>query len=96
MMFTQTLYSQAKWNESHWNNSRFDQLLVDARTELDPAKRKEMYLEMQTLINQDSGMMVPLFADFVDAVSTKIGVGELSGAYELDGERASERWWFKS
>ncbi len=96
MMFTQTLYSKAKWNESHWNNSRFDQLLVAARTELDPAKRKEMYLEMQTLINQDSGMMVPLFADFVDAVRNNVGVGELSGAYELDGERGSERWWFKS
>ena len=95
MMLTQTLYSKAKWNASHWKNPRFDQLLVAARTEMDPARRKAMYLEMQTLVNEDGGYLVPLFADFVDAVRSNVGHGPLSGIYELDGEKASERWWFK-
>jgi len=96
MMLTQMLHSKAPMNASHYNNPRFDKLVTAARTEMDPLKRKTMYFDMQTLINQDGGLMVPLFADFVDAVRSNVGFGTLSGAYELDGERASERWWFKS
>jgi peptide/nickel transport system substrate-binding protein len=95
MMMTQTLYSKAKWNASHWKNPAFDKLLTEARTEMDPVKRKNMYLEMQTLVNTDGGYIVPLFADFVDATRSNIGFENLSGTYELDGEKASERWWFK-
>jgi peptide/nickel transport system substrate-binding protein len=95
MIMTQTLYSKAKWNVSHWKNANFDKLLIEARTEMDHNRRKNMYLEMQTLINQDGGYLVPLFADFVDAARSNIGFSKLSGVYELDGEKAGERWWFK-
>ena len=96
MIFTSALYSKAKWNASRWKNKRFDELLIRSRTELDRAKRRDMYFEMQTLINQDGGFLVPLFADFIDAVDKNVGFGDISGVYELDGQRASERWWFKS
>ena len=34
--------SDAPWNEMQWKNERFDQLLAQARAELDPSRKYEM------------------------------------------------------
>jgi peptide/nickel transport system substrate-binding protein len=49
---------------------------------------------MQRIIHDDGGAVVPVFADFVDATTTKVQHGELSAEWDLDGGRAGERWWF--
>lgn len=82
------------WNETSWDNEAFNKALVAARGEKDAAKRKQLYWECQTLIAEDGGMVAPLWADFLDATSDKIAHGELGNDWELDGARASERWWF--
>jgi peptide/nickel transport system substrate-binding protein len=83
------------WNETHWNNDQLNTLLIQARTEFDTAKRREMYAEMQKIIRDEGGATIPVFADFVDAVSTSVAhEGQLSAEWDLDGGRASERWWF--
>jgi peptide/nickel transport system substrate-binding protein len=64
--------SDAPWNESAWKNERFDAMLVAARGEVDEAKRKQMYGEMQGLINEHCGIGLPLFASFYDAHSSKL------------------------
>jgi peptide/nickel transport system substrate-binding protein len=38
-MFTTAYQTRAAWNDSFWSNAKFDKLLVEARSELDPAKR---------------------------------------------------------
>ena len=82
------------WNETSWDNEAFNKALVAARGEKDAAKRKQLYWECQTLIAEDGGMVAPLWADFLDATSDKVAHGELANDWELDGARASERWWF--
>ena len=37
----------AEWNDSKWVNDEFQKLVVEARVELDEAKRKEMYFRCQ-------------------------------------------------
>ncbi|MBY6112838.1 ABC transporter substrate-binding protein [Mameliella alba] len=97
MILSAAYQSGAKWNESFWSNERFDKLLVEARTELDEGKRADLYREMQLLVRDEGGTVVPLFADNVFAMSTKIGHPDaMSGAWELDGGRSIERWWFKA
>ena len=82
------------WNDTHWNNERFDQLLVAARAELDDAKRGEMYREMQLLVRDEGGAIVPMYANFVDARSKKIAHGGKLGSNDcLDGWKCIERWW---
>lgn len=96
-MMLSTAYSGgAPWNETFWNNDRFNMLLKEARTEQDENKRREMYVEMQRLVRDEGGSVVPVFGDFVYAASNKIKFGELSSSWELDGLRAPERWWFDS
>jgi len=94
-MLTTAYSSGAAWNDTFWENDRFNELLVAARAELDEAKRREMYYEMQAILNDDGGAIIPMFANFVFA--TKEGVetgGEFSSHWDMDGERWMERWSF--
>ncbi len=97
IIFSAGYASTAKWNESRWSNEHFDKLLEEARVELDDEKRAAMYREMQMMLRNDGGSVIPLFADNVFAASSNIGHPEvMSGAWELDGGRSMERWWFNS
>jgi peptide/nickel transport system substrate-binding protein len=94
-MFSQVYSSGAEWNEGKWENARFNELLVQARAELDTTKRREMYVEMQRLVSDDGASVIPLFMAYMQAVSAKIGVPEkLANNWELDGHKNGERWWF--
>ena len=94
MMFSLAYQGDAKWNDSHFHHDRFDKLLVEARAELDEAKRREMYVECQRIVRDEGGVMVFMFKDQVDAANTKIKFTNLAGNYGADGLRNSERWWF--
>jgi peptide/nickel transport system substrate-binding protein len=94
-MFTQAYSIESKWNETFWQNKRFNNLLVEARSETKDEKRREMYRDMQYILWSEGGTIIPMFADFVDAVNDKVGYGNLAGNFALDGFRCSERWWFK-
>lgn len=83
------------WNETSWDNQAFNTALVAARSEADPERRREFYWECQRLIWDDGGMVAPIWADFLDAVSDNIGHGDIANDWALDGARCGERWWFK-
>ena len=94
MMFSTAFSSDAPWNETNWDNPRFNDLLKQARVELDEAKRAEMYREMQQLCTDDNGAIIPIFANYVFAASDKVDHGRLAASWDLDGVKCLERWWF--
>ena len=96
MIFSLQDAKGAAWNDTFWDNERFNKLLIEARSELKTAKRREMYAEMQQLIRDDGGIILPFFADNVDAGSKMLKFENLAGNASLDGLRCSERWWFES
>ena len=67
VMFTLAYSKGAAWNESHWENERFNELLLMAKSELDDAKRAEMYREMCLLMRDDGGTLLPFFNNWVYA-----------------------------
>ena len=94
-MFSTAYELGVPWNDTHWENARFQELLLTARAELDSAKRKDMYTEMQMLMSSEGGTVVPMYANYVDAHSTKLARGENVGNnFQMDGSRIAERWWF--
>ena len=94
-MFSTAYQSGVPWNDTQFNNARFDELLLAARAELDEAKRREMYYEMQAIVADDGGVVVPFFYNYVNAHSDKVMVPDVvAGNWELDGARCLERWWF--
>ena len=92
-VFTAFYARDAHYNDTHWDNERFNQLLLQGRSELDDAKRRVIYQEMQQLLRDDGGLIVPLFTNHIVATSDKISTGEhVSGNWEMDNWRAVERW----
>jgi len=67
IMMTIAYKSDAPWNESRFKNERFDQLLKMARAELDAGKRYEMNCEMQKLVTDRAGTLIPTHAAYSDA-----------------------------
>ena len=61
-MFSQAYATGANWNDTAWSNERFDELLLEGRTELDPALRGEIYHEMQEIVRDDGGAVIWAFA----------------------------------
>jgi peptide/nickel transport system substrate-binding protein len=94
-MFTLAYKDDAPWNESHWQNKRFNELLLQAKAELDDTKRTAQYREMCQIASDDGGTVIPFFANFVYARNKKVQHGpSLAASWELDGGRGSHRWWF--
>jgi len=94
-MFTTAYAAGASWNDTFWDNARFNELLVAARAELDTDKRREMYYEMQVILSDDGGAIIPMFANYVFATAQGVTTGdEFSSHWDMDGERWMERWSF--
>jgi len=93
-MFSTAYGATSNWNDTFWKDERFNKLMVEARSELDDVKRRTMYIEMQQRLSVEGGVIIPMFADIVEAVTTKLSHESFAGNLELDGQRLSERWWF--
>ena len=93
-MFTEAYAADAPWNETMWQNARFNELLKAARAELDENKARDMYWEMQQIVRDDGGAVIPIFADHLIAYSEKLAHGPIAGNWDLDGRHLLERWWF--
>ncbi len=95
-IFTQTYSGSTPSNDMHWQHERFNKLLVEARAELNEEKRGELYFEMQKIVRDEGGVVIPAIANMVDAVSRKVQFENPAGNLELDGLRFCERWWMDS
>ncbi len=93
VMMTIAFAPDAPWNDTSWKNERMGKLLKESRGVKDPAKRHEMYCEMQRMISvgtddmRPSGIIIPAHRNYVDAKSDKIeGIGRMPlgplGGYE--------------
>ena len=93
-MFTMGYAADAAWNEGHYKGKRFNELLLKARAELDNKKRREMYVEMQTIMHNEGGSIIPMFANILMATNNKVGYENVAANFDCDGLRAHERWYF--
>ncbi len=82
--------AESPLNETHWRNDQFEKLLAAAKSEIDEAKRKPYIWEMQAMLHEQGGAIIPLFRDWIDARRDAIsgyaarGGSELANGYILD------------
>jgi peptide/nickel transport system substrate-binding protein len=93
LMLSLVYKSDAAWNESYWKRPDFDKLLLEARVELDPAKRKQMYHDLQAMIVDDGGEMIPMFNNTLEAGSKTVKGFYQQPTLEMSGLRAAEKVW---
>ncbi len=94
-MFSTAYAEGVPWNDAYWEHTVFNVLLKAARSELDEDRRRDMYSEMQEIVSDEGGTIIPMFAQYVFATSDKVAQGDTMGTnWDMDGERYMERWWF--
>ena len=95
VIFSLAYAAEAAWNESRYKGERFNALMAEARAQLDDIKRAELYREMQQILRDEGGTIVPFFQNRVYARRSNLRhSGKLTANFPLDGARAAERWWF--
>lgn len=94
MILSIAYLSDSPWNDTVINIPRVDELVVKARGELDKAKRNAMYQEVQQIISEQGGTIVPAFGSDIAATTLDIGIGDkIGGGWEMDGGHFVKRWW---
>ena len=100
-MFSSAYTNDTEWNDTAWKGTpeaeKFNALVVEARGELDPAKRETMYAEAQRMIRDSGGALIPMFANHIMGVAKTVGHGsDVAANWEMDGGKSLERWWMAS
>jgi peptide/nickel transport system substrate-binding protein len=88
--------AKAPWNETHWRNDKFEKLLADARGEVDEAKRKPYIWEMQKMLSDEGGAVIPVFRDWLSADNGKVGGHVPTGGFDMDNGFILEKAWIKA
>ncbi|MBM3573328.1 MAG: peptide ABC transporter substrate-binding protein, partial [Alphaproteobacteria bacterium] len=88
--------SGAKWNGARFENPRIDQLPAEGRRTLDQAKRRQVHCDLQRIINEDGGSIIPMFLDCLDARAAKLGGYEPHPVGEAGGCRMTEKIWMQA
>lgn len=92
-MLSAAYASTSTQNDTHWVNEDFDKKLIEARGLLDPSLRKEIYAELQQMISDDGGAMIPMFGDYLDAASTQLKGVTSHPMFNFMGARLAEKVW---
>ena len=93
-MYSIAYLSSADWNDTRFKNEKFDQLLLRARAELDPAKRTEMYGDMARIVHDEGGLIAPMFNNFIEAISTELEGWRNDPNGTIMGGRGMHMMWF--
>lgn len=94
LVFSLFYKSDAPWNETGWKNPRFDQLLLAARGETSEANRKAMYGEMQQIVHDRCGSIIPVFINLIDGHDRRLqGLNPLPMGGLMGYQFAEHVWW---
>ena len=96
IILSSLFHSEAPYNESQFKSERVDQLLVDGRSQTDPTLRKEIYCEIQTIIHNEAGNIIPWHQSIVDAASSKVRGIPMVPVNSLGGGEWPEYIWLDS
>lgn len=95
-ILTLVYLSTAEWNESAWRNPQFDQLIRQARGELNEDRRRQQYHDIQRILSEDSSALVSVRSDLLDAASVKVKGFVTSPGLALSSLRAPEKVWLEA
>lgn len=95
-MYSTAYLSSADWNDTRFFNEGFDKMLLAAKGELDEGKRKQIYRDMGTMVRDDGGLICPMFNDWVEGVSKKVGGWAVNPNQAMMNGQALSRCWLNT
>lgn len=96
ILFSLLYASDAPWNESKYKSEKFDKMLVEARGLLDIEKRKTIYNEMQVMVSEEAGTVIPVYISNVDGISSKLKGLQPSPLGGMMGYAFAEYVWLEA
>lgn len=93
MILTTAYSSGSPGNDSHWSNPAFDAAIAAARVEADETRRQALYVEAQTLLSSDGGVIIPVFGDVIEGIADEVQ-GYVPGTQPCANYRCAEQVWF--
>ncbi|MCW5257803.1 ABC transporter substrate-binding protein [Verminephrobacter aporrectodeae subsp. tuberculatae] len=86
--------SSAEWNDTRFKRPDFDQMLLNARSELDDTRRRAIYQDMATMVRDEGGLILPVFNDYLNG-SVKNLKGFVSDiGNDMSNGYVASRVWF--
>ena len=79
--------SGVPWNESHYSNPDFDKKLTEASGILDVDKRREVMVELETIMQQDGPITQPVWRAIYNAADEKVKGYEMHPTDYIFGEK---------
>lgn len=70
--YSTNFITNSEWNDTRFKRPDFDNLVIQARTELDEAKRAELYRQCAMIVRDEGGAIIPVFNDYVNAKTKKV------------------------
>ena len=72
-------HPEAPWSDTWWKDERMGTLLDKAKAETDPKNRYELQCQMQQIVRDGSGVIIPAHRNIVDGKSAKVkGIPKLA------------------
>ena len=93
LRFSTTNLSGASGNEGFYKDERVDNLILEARATLDGPRRYELYCELQKILHDADGRIIPLFIDFLDARRSDLKGYQPHPFSEAAGCRLADEVW---
>ncbi|RWR29167.1 ABC transporter substrate-binding protein [Sinirhodobacter populi] len=94
LRYTTTQLSSGPWNDTRFKNADFDRMLFEARAETDEDKRRALYHDMAVLVRDTSGLILPVFNNYLNASSTKLKGWVDDIGNDLSNGQVACRVWF--
>lgn len=95
-MYSTAYLSTADWNDTRFKVPEFDKMLLTARGELDQTKRKAIYRDMGVMLHDTGGLICPMFNDWLEAISDKVGGWALDANQTMMNGLAPVKCWLKA
>jgi peptide/nickel transport system substrate-binding protein len=92
-MYSTAYISGADWNDTRFFRDDFDNIIFEARAELDDNRRAELYREAAMMVRDDGGLILPMFNDFLDARREEVQGWVSDPNHETSNLRAAIRVW---
>lgn len=94
LRYTTTQLSSGPWNDTRFKNADFDRMLFEARAETDDDKRRALYHGMAVLVRDNSGLILPVFNNYLNASSKKLKGWVDDIGNDLSNGQVACRVWF--
>lgn len=95
-LWSYILKSDAALNTTDYRDPRIDDLLRAARAEFDVKKRKQHWHDMQLIVHEQAGYLMPCFPDYLHAKATALQGVRAHPAGGTSDFLNGEGWWLSA